>query len=101
MNGKKEVKEMMNLEQMKKANGHFELDGKEYVLLQEAYRDGEEFAATAICMQDEEEDGWKPAYRVTWEIIGDDEDDSNNADWDEPESVKEIGECNMEDGRIG
>ena len=90
----------MNLETMRLENGHFELDGKEYVLLQQAYRDNDVFAATAICMQDEEEDGWKPAYRVTWEIIGDDEDESNNANWDEPESVKEIGECNMVDGRI-
>lgn len=103
MNGKKEVKKMMNLEQMKKTNGHFEMDGKEYVLTQEAYRDGidgNEFTAIAICLQDEAEDGWQPAYRVTWEVIGDDEDDGNNADWYNPCSVVECADYNITDGRI-
>ena len=52
-------------------------DGKEYVLTQEAYRDGEEFTAMAICLQDTaDEDGWQTAYRVNWEIIGEDEKES-------------------------
>lgn len=97
---KERRKKMMNLEQMKK-NGTVEQDGKEYVLTQEAYRDGEEFTAMAICLQDTaDEDGWQTAYRVNWEIIGEDEDESNNADWDNPYSIKEIGKYNMNDGRF-
>ena len=94
-------RKMMNLEQMKIANGHFEMDGKEYVLTQEAYRDGEEFTAMAICLQDTtDENGWQTAYRVNWEIIGEDEDESNNANWGNPYSIKEIGEYNVNDGRF-
>lgn len=41
-----------------------------------------------------------PCYRVTWTVIADDEDESNNADWDTPEDVVACGEYNENDGRI-
>lgn len=85
-----------------KKNGYFEQDGKMYVLLKEAYReDADYFEAPAIIEGSRaDEDGWVPYYRITWEIIGDHEDDSLNADWDAPEDIEEGGEYNVNDGRF-
>ncbi len=96
---------MMNIEEMKTRNGYFDKDGKTYVLLQQAYLstwyNEPVYEATAIAETDQaDEDGWKPAYQVYWEITDNDEDESNNADWDNPIDVTEVCEYNVNDGRI-
>ena len=93
------------IDEMKKKNGYFDRDGKKYVLTQQAYLDGVGnnvyFKATAICLQDDiDGDGWQPAYDVTWEVIDDDEDLQQNADWDNPAVVECVGEYNLTLGRF-
>ena len=93
------------IDEMKKKNGYFDRDGKKYVLTQQAYLDGigddVYFKATAICLQDTiDTDGWQPAYDVTWEVIDDDEDLQQNADWDNPAVVECVGEYNLTLGRF-
>lgn len=96
---------MMNIEEMKIRNGYFVKDGKTYVLLQQAYlstRYNEPaYEATAIVAEDHaDEEGWQPAYQAYWEVIDDDEDESNNADWDNPVEVEETCSYNANEGRI-
>lgn len=96
----------MTINEMKEKNGHFELDGKEYVLTQQPYLENDRygeacFEALAICTQDAEDElGYRTAYRVTWEYIDADNNDctdySDCADWDNPEEVRECGEYNIE-----
>lgn len=94
----------MNYEEMRR-NGYFKKDGKMYVLLEQAYRiekNGDQyFEAPAIIEGTEpDEDGWIPYYMVSWEITGDYEDDSRNADWDSPEDIEECGEYNVKEERF-
>lgn len=95
---------MKNMEQMRINNGHFEQDGREYVLTQSAYIDGEEYTALAICLQDTaDKDGWQPAYNVAWKIGDNDQNDECfdphfDIDWDNPCSIVECGKYNIKDG---
>lgn len=97
------------LEKMKNENGYFELDGKEYILTQQAYLDGTNdhpyYQTMAICTADKaDEDGWQPAYEVRWELREDynaeDMGEDMACDWDETESVREIGEYNITEERF-
>lgn len=97
----------MKCNEMKKKNGTTEYNGKGYILTQQAYldynanRDEYYYTAAAICESDNaNEDGWQPCDPITWAVIADDEDESNNADWDNPENVVGCGEYNENDGRI-
>lgn len=85
-----------------KRNGYFEQDGKKYVLLREAHRaDTDYFEAPAIIEGSKaDEDGWVPYYTITWEVTGDDEDDSRNADWASPYDIEDGGEYNVNNGRF-
>ena len=83
-------------------NGYFEQDGKTYVLLQCAYADNNSqqeaaFFAEAVKIGDEIINGCVPTYMVEWEIIDHDtEDDGNACDWDNPISVKEYSDVDVD-----
>lgn len=104
-----------NIEEMKQDNGHFEINGREYVLTEQASFksdpspsiDGWEmddyYSARAICQADEtDEDGYQKCYLVRWEIL--ESYDPERAgedfacDWDSPESVEELCEYSLETG---
>lgn len=97
------------LEKMKNDNGYFQQDGKEYILTQQAYlaglNDHPYYQAMAVCAADkEDEDGWQTAYEVRWELLEDynaeDMGEDMACDWDEPDSVQEIGEYNVAEKRF-
>lgn len=103
----KECEALDRLAAMKLENGSAQFEGRNYILTQQAYldydpqRDEYYYTASAICEDDStDEDNWRPCYRITWAVIADDEDASNNANWDCPEDVIPCGEYNEEDGRI-
>lgn len=93
----------MTREEMKKKNGYFEQDGKEYVLTCPAYiSDGNTYQAYAISYEDPEEEGFRKVYKVTWSVL-----ESYNpelmsedmaCDWENPDEVEESGnEYNAEE----
>lgn len=106
-----------NIEEMKQENGHFEINGREYVLTEQASFKSDPkqgaygcemmdnyYSARAICPADgTDEDGFQKCYVIRWEILPtyDPETDSEDCacDWDEPESIKESGEYSLETGR--
>ena len=83
-------------------NGYFEQDGKTYVLLQCAYADNNSqqeaaFFADAVKLGDEIVDGVVPTYMVEWEIVNPDADDDGDAcDWDNPISVKDCSDVDVD-----
>ena len=83
-------------------NGYFEQDGETYVLLQCAYADNNRqqeaaFFAEAVKIGDEIIDGCVPTYMVEWEIVNPDADDDGDAcDWDNPISVKEYSDVDVD-----
>lgn len=107
---------MKTLNELAKENGTTTFEGREYVLLQQAYVDGPVddyvYLASAVCPDDGvDEEGWTPKYEITWfptdEFIayanqcaedGDWCDESDACDWDSPESVKRCGEYNSANG---
>lgn len=91
------------LEKMKNENGYFELDGKEYILTQQAYLDGTNdhpyYQAMAICTADKaDEDGYQPAYKVIWNLLKNYDPEITEEDiacnWDEPDSLQKCCEYN-------
>lgn len=86
-----------------KINGYFEKNGKEYVLLSQAYiSDGNTYEAKAISFDDPEEEGFRKVYKVTWSVLEsyDPELMSEDmaCDWDNPDEVEESeNEYNAED----
>jgi hypothetical protein len=95
---------MMNISEMKIANGSFEYEGKEFILTDQAYLDDNCYKAIAICLEDTPEDGWQTAYNVRWEILDDYYPEGMQEDmacnWAEPEDVRETGEYNLEENRF-
>lgn len=94
----------MTREELKR-NGYFEKDGKEYVLLSQAYiSDGNTYEAKAISFDDpEEEDGFRKVYAVTWNVREDydpaEMEEDQACDWENPDEVEESGnEYNAEEG---
>lgn len=94
------MNKIMSLKECGEKYGSFERDGREYVLLQNAYLALDGYVASAVCIQDEEHDGIIPCYMASWEITGNDDDESYNADWDNPISVVECGDYNVWAGLI-
>lgn len=94
------MNKVMNLKECGEKYGSFERDGREYVLLQYANLFADEYVAIAVCLQDEEQNEMIPTYMTSWEITGNDDDESNNADWDNPISVVEYGDYNTKTGVI-
>lgn len=96
-------------EKMKNENGDFELDGKLYILTQQAYPDGTHehpyFTAGAFCTSDKvDEDGWQPYYIVKWEITDfyqfENAEQDCACDWDKPIEVRKCGEYNLEEDSV-
>lgn len=82
------------IEKAAKINGHFEIDGKKYVLIHEAYISGDHFESTAICTTDEtNEDFDYPVYKVTFDITNENfeemDDISDACDWKNPSEIEE------------
>lgn len=98
---------MMNIKEMVMNNGKTTYNGVEYVLLQQAYtNDGETYEATAIRPDelDKAEDGWIPAYQVTWNVLdsydAEEQEEDCACDWAHADEVVNTCEYNIEDGRI-
>lgn len=107
---------MKTMNELAKENGTITFEGREYVLLQQAYADGPAdnfvYLASAVCPADGVgEDGWMPKYEITWcptdEFIayaaectesGEWCDEGNACDWGCPDRIKQCGEYNPEDG---
>lgn len=104
-----------NIEEMKMENGYFEINGREYILTEQAsftcdvldciddyqYYD-KYYSARAICPDDNaDEDGYQKCYMVRWDILDsyDPEWDGEDyaCDWDLPAEVREYGEYSVED----
>lgn len=80
-------------------NGYFVKDGREYILMQQAYHDGRDYTALAVCVQDEvDKTGLQKCYIVTWNILDDEEDEFFNADWHQPDDVEVDGYYNVLEG---
>ena len=91
------------MESMKKDFGSVGFDGKEYILIQDAYIDGTVYVADAIKADDEpDEDGYVPLYKIEWEIIYPEmEDEGDRCDWDNPADVGKAGaKFNLNDGSV-
>ena len=98
-----------NIEEMKTENGYFEINGKEYILTEQAsftcdvldYLDDTQYydkyySARAICPADaKDEDGYQKCYLVRWKILDsyDSETDGEDlaCDWEAPSDVTEQG----------
>lgn len=98
-----------------KENGYFEMNGREYVLTDQATfksdpingLDGWEYdnyySARAICPDDKpDEDGYQKCYLIRWEIL-ESYDPENMGDdcacnWDLPAGIMELGEYSLETG---
>lgn len=94
-------------ESMKKDFGSVEIEGKEYVLVQDAYLDGMDanaaYFAAAIKIDDEpDEDGYVPLYKVEWNIVNPETEDAGDAcDWENPADVDVTGaKFNLKDGSV-
>jgi len=99
------------IENLKRDNGNFVYEGREYILTQPAYLDYNGaycqpyyYHAMAICLADQSDsDGWQPAYSVEFELLDTynpdimEEDEACN--WDEPDSVSRCGEYTLMGGR--
>ena len=87
-------------------------NGRQYQLEQDAYADGIQFKAYAICLQDTpDEDGWQTYYEMYWYILDKyidydadgkpyviqncPDDESLLADWENPDGIIESGEYNV------
>lgn len=94
----------MTREELKR-NGYFEKDGKEYVLLSQAYiSDGNTYEAKAVSFDDPEEEGFRKVYKVTWSVREDydpaEMEEDQACDWENPDEVEESGnEYNAEESR--
>lgn len=105
-----------NIGTMKTENGYFKIDGKEYILTEQAtfqsnpiqalndWAFNNYYSARVICPNDEiDEDGFQKCYLVRWEITEsyDPEWDGEDCacDWESPSKVSEHGEYSLETGR--
>lgn len=100
-------------------NGHLEMDGREYILTEQAsfqcdplntlagmssgWKYNNYYSARAICLNDEtDEDGYQKCYLARWNILAgyDPELDGEDCacDWESPVSVREHGEYSLETG---
>lgn len=103
------------IEEMKQKNGYFEINGREYVLTEQAsfqsdpvrildgWKYDNYYSACAICPADEtDEDGYQKCYKVRWKILNsyDPECDGEDCacDWNSPSCIKEHGEYSLETG---
>ena len=75
------------------------VDGKRFILLQEAHNDGGGYyIAPAISPDDTpQEDGWSLTYRIYWEILPEWEgrDERYACNWDEIAHVEILGPVRM------
>lgn len=97
----------MTIEYMKKNYGYFVHNGKEFILIQQAYLSTDAFGcpcyeSTAFSLSDkEDEDGYRKAYNVIWRIKDNYDpecmEEDMACDWSNPYEVKESGEYSIED----
>ena len=91
--------EWIEIKKMRKKFGHFIYEGKEFVLIGQAYLSTDSvgnpcYTTGAFCVSDEEsENGFRQMYIVTWKIKEDYNpeymDEDMACDWNNPVNVKE------------
>lgn len=88
----------MNLERMKREHGSFLYEGKEYVLIDEAFIDDAEYKARVLCAEEKpDEDGVYRLYMAYWDIRPEYDPDFMQEDmaceWENPRELRDKGEC--------
>lgn len=101
------------IEEMKQKNGYFEINGREYVLTEQAsfqsdpvrildgWKYDNYYSARAICPADATDaDEYQKCYKIRWEVLESYEPECMGedlaCDWDKPSSITVQCEYNLE-----
>lgn len=89
-----------NFDEMARKNGSVEDNGRRYILIEQAHLDDACYMARAICEQDAADvSGYRPAYRIVWNIIDGTTEAEAACDWGTADAIIECGELDVH-GRI-
>ena len=83
------------MKELEKRYGSIESEGKTFILVEQAYAvDSETYKAYAICPDDlEDADGYRKAYRVSWDVLESydpqEMDEDAACDWSTPADIEE------------